>query len=56
MRWAFWSRSGRTPGPHPRKEPRFDGPLTLESLGRVFEGCVDYMSGRYTSMGTGSAR
>ena len=30
-------------GPHPRKEPRFDGPLTLESLGRVFEGCVDYM-------------
>ena len=29
--------------PHPRKEPRFDGPLTLESLGRVFEGCVDYM-------------
>ena len=41
--------------PHPRKEPRFDGPLTLESLGRVFEGCVDYME-RYTSMGTGSAR
>ena len=28
-------------GPHPRKEPRFDGPLTLESLGRVFEGCVE---------------
>ena len=33
-------------GPHPRKEPRFDGPLTLEALGRVFEGCVDYMERR----------
>ena len=42
--------------PHPRKEPRFDGPLTLESLGRVFRAVWTIWSGRYTSMGTGSAR
>ena len=33
-------------GPHPRREPRFDGPLTLEALGQVFEGCADYMERR----------
>lgn len=28
--------------PHPRKEPRIDLPLTVESLQTVFEGCVDF--------------
>lgn len=28
--------------PHPRKEPRLDGPLTPERLGEVFENCVDF--------------
>ena len=33
----------RKDGPHPRKEPQFDRPLSLEALGEVFSGCVDYM-------------
>ena len=28
--------------PHPRKVPRFDGPLTAEALGEVFRDCVDF--------------
>ena len=28
--------------PHPRKIPRFDGPLTAEALGEVFRDCVDF--------------
>ena len=28
--------------PHPRKEPRLEGPLTPERLAQVFSGCVDY--------------
>ena len=28
--------------PHPRQTPRCSGPLTAESLGRIFENCVDY--------------
>ena len=35
---GFFGRKRAPSVPHPRKEPRFDGPLTLESLGRVFEG------------------
>ncbi len=29
-------------GPHPRREPRIPGPLSLEGLERVFEGCADF--------------
>ena len=43
-------------GPHPRREPRFDGPLTLEALGQVFEGCADYMERRVYLTETGRAR
>ena len=32
----------RRPGPHPRREPRLEGPLTPERLGEVFSGCSDY--------------
>ena len=28
--------------PHPRREPRLEGPLTPERLGEVFRDCVDY--------------
>lgn len=28
--------------PHPRKEPRVDGPLTLERMKQVFDQCVDF--------------
>lgn len=29
--------------PHPRREPRFDRPLSLENLKEIFSGCVDFM-------------
>ena len=29
--------------PHPRREPRYDKPLSLETLKEVFSGCVDFM-------------
>ena len=29
-------------GPHPRREPRFPGPLTLEGVEQIFEGCSDF--------------
>ena len=28
--------------PHPRREPRIDGPLTAENMERAFGGCVDF--------------
>lgn len=30
------------PPPHPRREPRFDGPLTAERLRALFRGCADF--------------
>ena len=33
---------GAGAAPHPRKIPRFDGPLTAEALGEVFRDCVDF--------------
>ena len=27
---------------HPRREPRLEGPLTVEELGRVFAACADF--------------
>lgn len=32
--------------PHPRQEPRLPGPLTLENLERVFDGCADFKKRR----------
>ena len=29
-------------GPHPRREPRFPGHLTLEGVEQIFEGCSDF--------------
>ena len=41
-RMGILGREKRTVPPHPRKEPRLEGPLTEEALGRVFSDCVDY--------------
>ena len=33
----------REPGePHPRREPRYPGPLTLAGVEEIFRGCVDF--------------
>ena len=37
------AQSPRTPAPHPRRQPRYDRPLTLENLEAVFQGCADFM-------------
>ena len=33
----------KTGGPHPRKKPLFDQPLSRENLAKAFERCADYM-------------
>lgn len=43
-------------GPHPRREPRFDGPLTLEARGRCLRAVRTIWSGGCTSTETGRAR
>ena len=37
------SRKKCEQGPHPRREPRFSQPLSLENLREVFSDCVDFM-------------
>ncbi|MCQ4866323.1 spore germination protein [Pseudoflavonifractor phocaeensis] len=39
---GFFGRKKEQVPPHPRQEPRIDLPLTLESLKRVFQDCVDF--------------
>jgi len=39
---GFFGRKRAPSVPHPRKEPRFDGPLTLERLEQIFQDCVDF--------------
>lgn len=39
---GFFGRARESVPPHPRKEPRYDLPLTLESLETVFAGCADF--------------
>ena len=41
--------------PHPRQEPRIDGPLTAENMERVFGGCVDFAK-RTVALGGDPAR
>lgn len=38
--------SKERPGPHPRKEPLFDSPLSLKALREAFAGCADFMERR----------
>lgn len=37
------SKQEKQNGPHPRKKPYFDRPLSLENLRTAFAGCADYM-------------
>jgi len=39
---GFFGRKKEQVPPHPRREPRFDLPLTLENLKLVFSDCVDF--------------
>ena len=41
--------------PHPRQEPRIQGPLTVENMERTFGGCVDFAK-RPVALGGGPAR
>ena len=34
---GFFGRKRAPSVPHPRKEPRFDGPLTLKRLEQIFQ-------------------
>ena len=43
---AFFSPQGPRSEPHPRREPRFDRPLTLDNLALVFQDCADFMQRR----------
>lgn len=52
MGFFGWKRAPSVP--HPRKEPRFDGPLTLERLEQIFQDCVDFTK-RPVSLGEGGA-
>ena len=36
------SNKNQVDGPHPRKEPLFPGPLSLENLEAAFAGCADF--------------
>ena len=51
---GFFGRKRAPSVPHPRKEPRFDGPLTLKRLDQIFQDCVDFTK-RPVSLGEGGA-
>ena len=40
---GIFGRRREADAPHPRKEPRFEGPLTLERLKEIFRDCVDFV-------------
>ena len=39
---GIFGRKTTPPPPHPRREPRFEGPLTAERVAAVFDRCVDF--------------
>lgn len=39
----------KQPGPHPRREPRFDGPLTPEGVKEIFRTCADFTTRTFFS-------
>lgn len=39
---GIFSGKERTPPPHPRREPRFSGPLTAERMEEIFGGSADF--------------
>ena len=36
------SHKPKTDGPHPRREPRFPGELTLQAVEKIFSDCSDF--------------
>lgn len=53
MHW-FNTHAAEVP-PHPRREPRFDGPLTADGLRAIFQDCVD-LSERQVLLGGDPAK
>ena len=53
---GLFKREGERVPPHPRKEPRIDLPLSLESLKRVFSDCVDFAWREVDLAGDGEKR
>lgn len=43
---GFFGRKKVEVPPHPRREPRIDLPLTVESVRQVFADCVDFPNGK----------
>ena len=39
---GIFRRSREEGSPHPRREPRYPGPLTLEGVKEIFRGCADF--------------
>ena len=39
---GIFGRKESVPPPHPRREPRFDCPLTPEAIGKIFRDCADF--------------
>ena len=39
---GFFGSKKQTPPPHPRREPRLEGPLTAERAAEIFAGCADF--------------
>lgn len=53
---GFFGHKKKTVPPHPRQEPRIPLPLSLESLERVFAGCVDFQVRELDLAGDGKKR
>ena len=53
---GLFKREGERVPPHPRKEPRIDLPLSLESLKQVFSDCVDFAWREVDLAGDGEKR
>ena len=53
---GLFRKTEETVPPHPRKEPRIDLPLSLESLKRVFSDCVDFAWREVDLAGDGEKR
>ena len=53
---GLFRKTEETVPPHPRKEPRIDLPLSLESLKQVFSDCVDFAWREVDLAGDGEKR
>ena len=44
---GFFGSKKRVPPPHPRQEPRFDGPLTADRAAEIFGGSADFIYNQF---------